>query len=102
MQVDAGACEAFDLLQKNGLIMPEGGYLYVYLSNEGRTSDGGNVYFDAFKVIHRQGAILQEDHYYPFGLGINALSSSAPLSTPNNFKYNGKEFDTDFYIGWYD
>ena len=30
------------------------------------------------------------------------MSSSAPLSTPNRFKYNGKEFDSDFNLGWYD
>ena len=35
-------------------------------------------------------------------MSINALSSSAPLSKPNQFKYNGKEFQPDFDIGWYD
>jgi RHS repeat-associated protein len=45
--------------------------------------------------------IIKEDHYYPFGLNISALSSTAPLSKPNNFKYNGKEFDKDFDLGWY-
>jgi RHS repeat-associated protein len=42
------------------------------------------------------------DSYYPFGLGIAALSSTAPLSKPNNFKYNGFEEQTDFDLGWYD
>ncbi|WP_421977251.1 RHS repeat domain-containing protein [Roseivirga seohaensis] len=46
--------------------------------------------------------MLQEDHYYPFGLNINALSSTAPLSKPNKFKYNGKEEQTDFDLDWYD
>ena len=77
-----------------------GGYIYVYLSAESQTDF--NVYFDDFRVVHTKGAILQEDHYYPFGMSINALSSSAPLSKPNQFKYNGKEFDTDFDINWYD
>lgn len=45
--------------------------------------------------------ILQEDHYYPFGLNISALSSTAPLSKPNQFKYNGKELDENFDLGWY-
>jgi RHS repeat-associated protein len=35
-------------------------------------------------------------------MSINALSSSAPLSKPNNFKYNGFEEQTEFDLGWYD
>ena len=35
-------------------------------------------------------------------MSINALSSAAPLSTPNNFKYNGKEKQTEFSLNWYD
>lgn len=77
-----------------------GGYLYVYLSNE--SNNAFDVYFDDLRITHTKGRVLQEDHYYPFGLSINALSSSAPLSKPNNFKYNGKEQDQDFDINWYD
>jgi RHS repeat-associated protein len=46
--------------------------------------------------------VLQKDHYYPFGLSISALSSTAPLSKPNKYKYNGFEEQTDFDLGWYD
>jgi RHS repeat-associated protein len=46
--------------------------------------------------------VKQKDHYYPFGLNISALSSTAPLSKPNNFKYNGNEEQTDFDLGLYD
>ena len=46
--------------------------------------------------------LKKRDHYYPFGLSINALSSSAPLSKPNKFKYNGKELNTEFGLNWYD
>lgn len=42
------------------------------------------------------------DNYTPFGLGIAALSSTAPLSKPNKFKYNGFEEQTEFDLGWYD
>ena len=45
---------------------------------------------------------MQEDHYYPFGMNISALSSTAPLSKPNQFKYNGKEFDSDLDLDWMD
>ena len=35
-------------------------------------------------------------------MNINALSSTAPLSKSNNFKYNGFEEQTEFDLGWYD
>lgn len=78
----------------------QGGYVYVYLSNE--STANFEVYFDNLNITHTKGAILQEDHYYPFGLNISALSSTAPLSKPNNFKYNGKEEQTEFDLDWYD
>jgi RHS repeat-associated protein len=34
-------------------------------------------------------------------MNINALSSSAPMSMPNRFKYNGKELNEEFGLGWY-
>ncbi len=101
-QVKSNSSGVFDLLQTNEIILEEGGYMFVYLSNEGNTSDGGNVYFDALRVNHKKGHILQEDHYYPFGMNINALSSSAALSKPNRFKYNGKEEQAEFNLEWYD
>ena len=77
----------------------QGGFIYVYVSNE--STANFDVYFDDLRITHNKGTILQEDHYYPFGMNISALSSTAPLSKPNNFKYNGKEFDTDLDLGWY-
>ena len=45
--------------------------------------------------------VLQENHYYPFGLNINPLSKS--FSNPqNNYQYNGKELNTDFGLHWND
>lgn len=35
-------------------------------------------------------------------MNINALSSTAPLSKPNQFKYNGKELNEEFDLDWYD
>jgi len=50
----------------------------------------------------KEAGLKKRDYYYPFGLSINALSSTAPLSKPNNFKYNGFEEQTEFDLGWYD
>ena len=77
----------------------QAGFIYIYLSNESNTTH--DVYFDDLRVTHTKSKILQEDHYYPFGATINALSSSAPLSKPNKFKYNGKELNEEFDLDWY-
>jgi RHS repeat-associated protein len=34
-------------------------------------------------------------------MNITALSSSAPMSMPNRFKYNGKELNEEFDLNWY-
>jgi hypothetical protein len=72
----------------------QAGFIYIYLSNESHTTH--DVYFDDLRITHTKSKILQEDHYYPFGLSISALSSTGPLSKPNQFKYNGKELNEEF------
>ncbi|GHE75997.1 RHS repeat-associated core domain-containing protein [Roseivirga thermotolerans] len=78
----------------------QAGFIYIYLSNESNTTH--DVYFDDLRITHTKSKILQEDHYYPFGGSITALSSTAPLSKPNNFKYNGNEEQIDFDLNLYD
>jgi RHS repeat-associated protein len=47
---------------------------------------------------------LQQNHYYPFGMLIPSLSSSNTLGAlkDNRYLYNGKEFNDDFELNWYD
>lgn len=76
------------------------GYIYVYVSNESNNSF--DVYFDDLRITHTKGKVIQEDHYYPFGLNISALSSRAPLSKPNKYNtFQGQERTEDFDLGWY-
>jgi len=71
------------------LTAEKSGYLYVFCANESNFP----VFFDNLSVRHTPGPVLEETHYYPFGLVMSGISSKAAGSLTNRYKFNGKELN---------
>jgi RHS repeat-associated protein len=53
------------------------------------------------KIEEANGEVLQQNHYYPFGMKMNGPWSQVSGSE-NPYQYNGKEFNTEFGLDWLD
>lgn len=74
------------------------GYLYVYVMNESNVP----VYFDNLNITHTPGPILEETHYYPFGLAMKGISGNTlTVGVENKKKFVSQELDSDLELNWY-
>lgn len=91
-----GAMEKQVLQSNSGstIEVKSNGYLYVYVSNESQ----GNVYFDDIRIEHTRGALMEESHYYPYGLKQERISSRALGRAANKFQYNGKDLQSSEFV----
>jgi RHS repeat-associated protein len=66
-------------LMKDDIRAVKNGYVFVYLSNESAEP----VFFDNFTVSQVKSPLIEDAHYYAYGLKIAAISSKAVASTLN-------------------
>lgn len=95
-----GSPDQLQTLATSRMIIKKDGFFYVYTSNESVQ----DVYFDNIVVAHNNGPLLEETHYYPFGLTMAGISSKA-LKNPyaeNRNNYNGIEQTTELGLNHYD
>ncbi|SCC64458.1 RHS repeat-associated core domain-containing protein [Chitinophaga costaii] len=81
---------ALQTLAVSAMTIKSTGFIYIYVSNE----SGQDVYFDNLVVNHTSGPLLEETHYYPFGLVMQGVSDKALKSQYAENKYhfnNGTE-----------
>jgi RHS repeat-associated protein len=72
------------------------GTLQVFVANESDVP----VWYDEMEIKWDRAMIVQENHYYPFGMNMVGIEKQG---TPDNrFQYNGKEKQEEFGLNAYD
>ncbi|WEK18861.1 MAG: TIGR02594 family protein [Candidatus Pedobacter colombiensis] len=87
------------------ITVPENGFIYIFTSNQ----TPANVYMDNLYVTTWSGRLIEETHYYPYGLSFDTYK--APGNKVNDVKYNSQYLEQNEYedangdkygLDWYD
>ncbi|MET6997735.1 DUF6443 domain-containing protein [Chitinophaga defluvii] len=93
-----GEPDQLQTLAKDKMVVQQSGFLYVYTSNESPQ----DVFFDNLMVTQANGPLLEETHYYPFGLTMAGISSKSITQLENKKeKFQGQPLDDDLDLNWY-
>jgi RHS repeat-associated protein len=76
----------YTLSNLQNITAPKSGFVYVYCSNESPV----DVFFDNIQVVQTRGPLIEENHYYPFGLTMAGISDKA---VKNQYPENKYRFD---------
>jgi RHS repeat-associated protein len=72
----------------------ENGRVEIFVANESNT----RVFFDDLSIYKSSTPIVQENHYYPFGMNLVGIEKEG---TPNHrFQFMGKEKESSFGLNW--
>ncbi len=89
-----------------GRIVPDHDtYAYEYflrVEAKRKSRNLGNHLGNTRAVFNEQGEVLQDNSYYPFGGIMEGLNYTAGLDPENKYLYNGKEYQDDFGLDWFD
>ncbi|NLR79971.1 DUF6443 domain-containing protein [Chitinophaga eiseniae] len=94
------APDELQTLGQDKMVIKKTGFLYAYTSNESAQP----VYFDNVILGVNAGPLLEETHYYPFGLTMAGISSNALKGTnyPENKKrFTSQELEDRLDLNWY-
>ena len=89
IQISGPGGEWNDLSTAANIPVNRNGYLFAYISSASNTAAS----FDQVKITYYQGNLLEEDHYYPYGLVLS--SNTLNPAEKNNIKYSSQELQHD-------
>jgi RHS repeat-associated protein len=72
------------------------GTLQIFVGSESDVS----VWYDDLRITWEQALIVQENHYYPFGMNLVGIEKQG--QPHDRFQYNGKEKQEEFGLNAYD
>lgn len=87
VQDTGGLKNHFNVAAMQNIPVDTSGYIYVYCSN----GSAVDVYFDNLQVMLQHGSLVEETHYYPFGLTMKGISAKAAGILLNRYGITGKE-----------